>query len=67
MLGFSMIALTFLIMGIFALFFVAVIVTSLQYEKAKRDERRSTKPKRVSREPLIFSDSRVEDALEKSA
>ena len=40
MLGFSMITLSFLIAGIFALFFLAVVVTSLQYEKAKRDDRR---------------------------
>lgn len=43
MLGFSMITLFFLIAGIFALFFCAVVVTSLQYERAKRDERMKLK------------------------
>jgi hypothetical protein len=43
MLGFSMITLSLLIAGIFALFFFAVIVTTLQYEKAKRDDRRNLK------------------------
>jgi uncharacterized membrane protein len=56
MLGFSMITLSFLIMGIFALFFVAVIVTSLQYERAKRDEHR-TDSQRTSRDPIRFPDS----------
>jgi hypothetical protein len=52
MLGFSMITLSFLIVGIFALLFITVIVTSLQYEKAKRDEHRAAK-----RDPLRFPDS----------
>jgi hypothetical protein len=68
MLGFSMIALSFLIAGIFFALFLIAAVAALQYEKAKRDEHRSGKPKRSRREPLVFADSsRVEDTLEKSA
>jgi hypothetical protein len=69
MLGFSMIALTVLIAGIFFTLFLIAAAATIQYEKAKRDEHRAAKPKRGSREPLIFSkSSRVEDALiEKSA
>ena len=68
MLGFSMIALSFLIAGIFFALFLIAAVAALQYEKAKRDEHRAAKPPRSRREPLIFSDSaRAADGLEKSA
>ena len=36
-------SLSLLIAGIFALFFFVVIVTSLQYERAKRDDRMKQK------------------------
>jgi hypothetical protein len=62
MLGFSMITLSFLIMGIFALFFVAVIVTSLQYEKARRDDQR----RNANKHPLSFPSS-DDSFLERSA
>jgi hypothetical protein len=40
MLGFSMIMLSLLIVGIYALFLFAVVATSVQYELARRDERK---------------------------
>src|SRR5215203_2695858 len=66
MLGFSMITLSFLIMAIFAVFFVAVIVTALQYEKAKRDDHRDTSKPRSRHEPLSFPGS-DDSFLERSA
>jgi hypothetical protein len=53
MLGFSMITLSLLILGIFALFFFAVVMTSLQYEQAKRADR---KPKQQQRRRLSSAD-----------
>lgn len=67
MLGFSMIALSFLIAGIFFALFLIAAAAAFQYERAKRDDHRSAKPKFSRREPLVFSASKVEDALEKSA
>jgi hypothetical protein len=53
MLGFSMIALSFLIAGIFFTLFVIAAAAAIRYENAKRDEHHAAKPKRDSREPLI--------------
>jgi hypothetical protein len=63
MLGFSMIALTFFIAGIFLMLLIMAGAAAYEYEQAKRDERRNTQPKRASHEMLVFRDDHADDSL----